>query len=44
MHALTAAKQLGGDINCLVVGSKNCGNVAAQVCAQYLITFFIKDH
>jgi len=31
LHALTAAKQLGGDINCLVVGSKNCGEVASRL-------------
>eukprot|EP00088_Acartia_fossae_P012568 TRINITY_DN1647_c0_g1_i1.p1 TRINITY_DN1647_c0_g1~~TRINITY_DN1647_c0_g1_i1.p1 ORF type:complete len:336 (-),score=132.60 TRINITY_DN1647_c0_g1_i1:173-1180(-) len=31
LHAITAAKQLGGDINCLVVGTKNCGEVATQV-------------
>jgi len=31
LHALTAAKQLGGDVNCLVVGAKNCGNVASEI-------------
>jgi len=31
LHALTAAKQLGGDINCIVVGAKNCTNVAKEI-------------
>jgi len=32
LHAVTAAKQLGGDITCLVVGSK-CADVAKEVAA-----------
>jgi len=32
LHAVTAAKQLGGDITCLVVGSK-CADVATEVAA-----------
>ncbi len=31
LHAITAAKQMGGEISCLVVGSKNCANVAKEV-------------
>jgi len=31
LHAITAAKQIGGEINCMVVGSKNCGNVAKEI-------------
>jgi len=31
LHAITAAKQLGGDINCIVVGSSNCANVAKEL-------------
>jgi len=31
LHAITAAKQLGGDINCIVVGSSNCANVAKEI-------------
>ena len=31
LHAITAAKQLGGDINCLVVGAKNCSEIAQEV-------------
>lgn len=33
LHAITAAKQIGGDINCMVVGSSNCANVAKEVAA-----------
>jgi electron transfer flavoprotein alpha subunit len=33
LHAITAAKQLGGDINCLVVGAKNCSDIAQEVAA-----------
>merc|ERR1712198_193236 len=31
LHAITAAKQMGGEINCIVVGSKNCQNVAKEI-------------
>ncbi|XP_023324682.1 electron transfer flavoprotein subunit alpha, mitochondrial [Eurytemora carolleeae] len=31
LHAITAAKQMGGEISCLVVGSKNCANVAKEI-------------
>jgi electron transfer flavoprotein alpha subunit len=31
LHAITAAKQMGGDISCLVVGSKNCANIAKEI-------------
>jgi len=31
LHAITAAKQIGGDINCMVVGAKNCANVAKEI-------------
>merc|ERR1712055_420943 len=31
LHAITAAKQLGGDINCIVVGSGNCTSVAKEL-------------
>merc|ERR1712180_469722 len=31
LHAITAAKQVGGEINCIVVGSKNCQNVAKEI-------------
>ena len=32
LHAITAAKQLGGEINCVVVGTKNCADIAKEVC------------
>jgi len=31
LHALTAAKQIGGDVNCIVAGSANCANVAKEL-------------
>merc|ERR1711973_255169 len=31
LHAIIAAKQLGGDINCMVVGSQNTANVAKEI-------------
>jgi len=31
LHAITAAKQLGGDINCVVVGTKNCTDIAKEL-------------
>jgi len=31
LHAITAAKQLGGDVSCIVVGSNNCSNVAKEL-------------
>jgi len=31
LHAITAAKKVGGEVNCLVVGSKNCTDIAAEV-------------
>jgi hypothetical protein len=29
--AVFLCRKVGGDINCLVVGSKNCANIAAEV-------------
>merc|ERR1711973_320437 len=31
LHAIIAAKQLGGDINCMVVGSQNTANMAKEI-------------
>lgn len=31
LHALTAAKQLGGEVNCLVVGTQNCANIGKEI-------------
>lgn len=31
LHAITAAKQLGGEINCVVVGTKNCATIAKEL-------------
>merc|ERR1711962_916931 len=41
LHAITAAKQMGGEINCIVVGSKNCQNVAKEIAVSDIIG--IKD-